>query len=723
MKRFPWFGFCLGLLAISTGCANTPTSKTPSPILPLRTVRLYETGVGYFERTGEVSMQEGTSLPVPAAHVDDALKTLIVVSGKGRTTVDGLEFDSSVTEGMARALAALPKTQDTEITYLNLLSSLKGESVVVRTPKSTIEGRIINIVVEENPEKPNSSESPPDSDESNSKTPVTQTLRVLILSANKEILNIVASDITSIRPLSSVTQARLDLALNALSTRGSQSRRLIRVMANAQGPVTLGYIAETPLWRTTYRLVLDDTKPEAMLQGWALVHNDTDENWQQVRVELVNGRPDSFLFPMAAPRYGRRPLVTPETDLSTIPQLLDRTPDGIWGDHADIDEYQSYGTGYGYGAGYGSLSGSRRASAPSVRMGATMSQSPPEASERLSVGNLASVRQAEGVESAALFIYSLPRPVDLRAHGSALVPFVQSSVTSPRITWVDSQEAPQMGVLFTNRAGQTLPAGPVAVFSDGGFAGESTLDRLKPHEQRYLLFGVDLDVEAKKKTDAEVHAAQLIVLEKDTLVEHFTTTQDLRFLMENRSGQSRAVHWALSLVDNANVEGADEVRYDKESDKYILVFHVPAHEKAERKVRIIQGFQQKHSLDTITFDRLDSLTTQSTLSASQRNVLDTAKEQQKKLEQTRSLIADMDEAMKRIESDLERFREHLKALGGEKGAGAAANPFVKRILDAEDQLTLLRTKRQTLVDRSHEEQKTIRRTLEPLVAPATSSQP
>ena len=104
-------------------------------------------------------------------------------------------------------------------------------------------------------------------------------------------------------------------------------------------------------------------------------------------------------------------------------------------------------------------------------------------------------------------------------------------------------------------------------------------------------------------------------------------------------------------------------------------------------------------------------------------MLDTAKEQQKKLEQTRSLIADMDEAMKRIESDLERFREHLKALGGEKGAGAAANPFVKRILDAEDQLTLLRTKRQTLVDRSHEEQKTIRRTLEPLVAPATSSQP
>jgi hypothetical protein len=48
-----------------------------------------------------------------------------------------------------------------------------------------------------------------------------------------------------------------------------------------------------------------------LLQGWALLHNDTDEDWRGGRVELVNGRPDSFLFPVAAPRYARRELVPP----------------------------------------------------------------------------------------------------------------------------------------------------------------------------------------------------------------------------------------------------------------------------------------------------------------------------------------------------------------------------------------------------------------------------
>ncbi len=63
----------------------------------------------------------------------------------------------------------------------------------------------------------------------------------------------------------------------------------------------------------------------ATLQAWALLHNDTDKNWHNVQVELVNGRPDSFLFPLAAPRYARRELITPKNELSTVPELMDES--------------------------------------------------------------------------------------------------------------------------------------------------------------------------------------------------------------------------------------------------------------------------------------------------------------------------------------------------------------------------------------------------------------
>src|SRR5207249_4383928 len=136
-----------------------------------------------------------------------------------------------------------------------------------------------------------------------------------------------------VRPTDPAFTTRIGSALDALSTHNAQTRRALHLQGQSSA-VTLGYIAETPLWRTTWRLVLDN-KGRVTLQGWALLHNDTDEDWQQVKVELVNGRPDSFLFPLAAPRYARRELVTPENELSTVPQLLDTTVDAIWGDHLD----------------------------------------------------------------------------------------------------------------------------------------------------------------------------------------------------------------------------------------------------------------------------------------------------------------------------------------------------------------------------------------------------
>jgi len=42
---------------------------------------------------------------------------------------------------------------------------------------------------------------------------------------------------------------------------------------------------------------------------------------------------------------------------------------------------------------------------------------------------------------------------------------------------------------------RTLPAGPLAVYTDGGLAGESALDRMKPGERRFIQYGHDLDVE------------------------------------------------------------------------------------------------------------------------------------------------------------------------------------------------------------------------------------
>ena len=125
-------------------------------------------------------------------------------------------------------------------------------------------------------------------------------LVVLLMTDKGELRRIRAQHLDAVRPTNKALAQRIDAALDALTSRASQRRKDISILGNSTGPVTLGYVAETPIWRSSYRLMLRPTGARATLQGWSLIHNDTHEAWKNVTVELVNGQPDSF--PVSAGR-------------------------------------------------------------------------------------------------------------------------------------------------------------------------------------------------------------------------------------------------------------------------------------------------------------------------------------------------------------------------------------------------------------------------------------
>jgi hypothetical protein len=516
-------------------------------------------------------------------------------------------------------------------------------------------------------------------------------MTLLLLTERGEILRLTAADVTSVRPTDPAHAARLRSALESLSVRGAQTRRLLRVLAQSLAPVTLGYVAETPIWRTTYRLVLG-AKEGGVLQGWALVHNDTDEDWRGVTVSLVNGRPDSFLFPLAAPRYARRQLVPPAEELATVPQLLDTTVDTLWGDHltgTETGEARGYGglglighgsgggSGSGYGVGIGSVSGRDAASS------------------LLAVGDLAAVAKANAVEAGALFSYTLAEPLSLRAHGSALVPIVQEPIDAQPITWVAQPGSPaRMGIRLTNSTGQTLPVGPIALFADGGFAGEAALDRLKPGERRFLQFGMDLDLELTRKQHEATEEPREVTFRNDVLVRHYVRRSDAVYVIENRGGQPRTVYLALKVVSNAKVTGADALDYDEAASQPVAILKVPARTKVERALHVEEGLAHQTALGRLEAAALRELATKPTLPAAARAILVEAAARQEELERARHDLEKARASLTELQADINRLREHLRAAGGEKGAGAA--PLVGRVLAAEDRLTALRLRIEAL---------------------------
>lgn len=707
----------LGVLLVGIGCAlgifgcahrrgadgNISPRFDDRDVLPLVRVRLYASGLGYFERAGRLDA-DSTALPVPAGHLDDALKSLVLL-GSG-DDLGSVSFPSRLSPAVARARAGLPTGLDSALSYDRLLVALRGEEVELsllgledRQP-STLRGRVIDVVAV-GPTHPSydhglsvrRAESGEDEEVSAEEK---ERLQVLVLSSAGEIVRLDSSQLRSVRAIDPVVAQRLHAALSArLATRSNQYQMLeLASRGRRNTEVRLAYLAEAPTWRASYRLLLDEAderQKATRLQAWALVHNDTDEPWRGVELELVDGRPNSFLFPMTAPRYERRELSTPETELSSVPQLSTTTPDALWGDFSEYDgESVVYvgstgglgvASGQGFGGGAGRLGGSHKARAPRQRVAKSR-----VASELLWAGDLARRPGTTRVAETTTSVHPVAGQLDLAPQHSAMVPFLNAPVSATPIVWFEDFDAPaRRAVSIGNDTRHTLPAGPLSVFGRGGFLGEAMLESLKPGARQLA--------EIADEPDAAIVASRPVVSVEAKHVDwsdgrlrvHSFRTSTLRLHFDNRSGRPRTAYVGLDSVLNARVSGADAVDFENASERAFAVFELPLRRSEARELSIIEAISEATESAALTPESVSELSSRESIAVAERDLLRGAMPSLEQLDALRKKERELSLKEALVESRLDRLRKHMDALNDAEG-GAAQQQLMERILLHEDEL-------------------------------------
>src|SRR5262249_41708239 len=114
------------------------------------------------------------------------------------------------------------------------------------------------------------------------------------------------SEVQRLRFLNAVMDSEFKKALETLALGHDTQKRGVSIHFAGEGKrrVKVGYVVENPIWKTSYRLVLEKPKDKdkndkngkekeskPYLQGWAVVENTTDEDWSAVRMALISGRP------------------------------------------------------------------------------------------------------------------------------------------------------------------------------------------------------------------------------------------------------------------------------------------------------------------------------------------------------------------------------------------------------------------------------------------------
>ena len=254
--------------------------------LPVREVVLYKSGVGYFERAGRLGPGESARLDFKASDMNDVLKSLTVGDTAGGP-ITGLRYDSS--EPLAEKLAEYPFHVDDKEPLSGFLDQMRGARVDMKYGAETVSGAIVTARVI------------PASD----KAPEKEQVVVLLDSGELRTLDLAAA--SSIRFADPNLQVQLKDYLVAVNQARSKEKRSVYMDSSdaKERQIVASYMTPAPVWKSSYRLIFS-AQNEPTLEGWAIVDNTTGEDWNNVRLAVVSGRPVSFISRLYEPKFVQR---------------------------------------------------------------------------------------------------------------------------------------------------------------------------------------------------------------------------------------------------------------------------------------------------------------------------------------------------------------------------------------------------------------------------------
>jgi hypothetical protein len=523
-------------------------------------------------------------------------------------------------------------------------------------------------------------------------------------------------DVQRVRFLNPVMDSEFKKALETLALSHDTQKKAVSISFQGEGKrkVRVGYVIESPIWKTSYRLVLaKDKQDKPFLQGWAVVENTTDEDWRDVRMALVSGRPISFQMDLYQPLFVNRPIIEPELFASLRPiaysgkmddeaTLLERklrammdayirSPGSISEEEfrelririarlRGLNNAESEGN-----PGVAGKSGEDRKAYKELRRGL---KEPHKDLDKTEVGGEAEKLQlGQGVSAAAtaaklgdFFQYAIDHSVNLPRQKSALLPIVHKDVDGTRLSiYNEGTQAkfPLLGLRFKNTSGLHLMQGPITVFEGSNYAGDARILDLQPGEERLLSYAIDLGTEVNAVPSPDNGRITQVKALKGVL--HTTTRlrQTKTYQVKNRNAQERLVlvehpvRNDFHLVDTAKPA-------ETASDFYRFEVKVAPGKAESLPVTEERTLAETVVLTNLNDDQIRHFINQPVTSARVKEGLHKALQLRWELSKTQREIQELERQLKAITDDQVRLRANLK----EMPATAAA---YKRYLEKFDQ--------------------------------------
>jgi hypothetical protein len=618
----------------------------PSATLPIDQVILYSSGVGYFQRAGKVQGNARVDLSFPVQDINDLLKSLVLrdLSGGHITAVS---YDSH--DPVEKTLKSFALNLNGNPSFGAILEQARGEKVeaVLQQSNTTQSGTLTGVIIGVEQQK-----------QPVGKDAVVE-IEFLNLWCAEGMRSVKRADVQRLRFLNPVMDSEMRKALETLALSHDTQKKAVSLTFAGEGErdVRVSYVIENPIWKTSYRLVLGkDGKP--YLQGWAIVENPSDEDWNNVGMALISGRPISFQMDLYQPLYVPRPVVEPELFASLRPPTYE-----------------------------GDMGGKTGLNVRSTMPAPKIPEAPHKADDKaaLKAGVEAgkdaqgyflreelskSLNLQQGVQSAAsagklgdFFQYVLDTPVTLARQKSALLSIINKDIEGSRVSIYNLSthaKFPLLGLKFKNTTGLHLMQGPITVFEGSSYAGDARIQDLQPNEERLLSYAIDLGTEVDPVVENPKHTLTKVKVQKGILCTTSRVVESKTYKIANRADQDRVVLIEHPFRADFKLTSKAPPPVETTRDVYRFQVKVPAGKDASETVT-----EEKDQLSQVVLTNSDDNTIRVFLqsnvtSKAAQDALKKALDLKGKLDLTRQDLARANQELANIEKDQARLRANLK---------------------------------------------------------------
>jgi hypothetical protein len=479
-------------------------------------VTIFSNGIADFRRVYPIEAGKSRQLAIPVKkdHIGDILASLNVY---GPIKLKRPPHYTPVNEISGRLQI------DPQNVYQDVGRKLVGGNVSINEGDSPITGSLVGLNVTESAtggEAVNSYAFVVMTDDGKMKTIPFSQVQTLVFtdeSIQSELRKALQRKIESLKPESTTVK--------------------LEVESEGGGDCIVHYTVPAAAWKMTYRL--RDTGTGLFFDGFAIIDNNTEEDWKDFQIAVVTGEPITFSTDLAQSKIPQR---------SQINVVDDQAQGAVEAERGYVPR---------------SLRRMTKSAAPAAMMASCADDS----LQQMASGeaNLDTYYTEEGMEANTevkeigdFSIFESKTPISIGAGESTTIPVfnvaLKDATTTLFFKGENHPERPFRAISFKNETDHSLGRGVCTIYEKGTYAGSCILPACKSGERRMLPHALETGVRVRTERIPQQYAVTAIKISNGTAVSQRQQTCRTIYQIENSKDES----FELVLDHNRLAVGCDK---------------------------------------------------------------------------------------------------------------------------------------------------------------------